>query len=449
MTKSQQTTNKKCRITGLIRFLLLQLVVILPIAQATANHSVESSAPLVRLSFDQALQQMNQNNLSIINAENKLQAAEKQEGLYQSAFLPKVSGSLNGTQYNTEQSTGSKYSVSSQLTVTQNLFAGMNDWYKWDEARANSTASREALRSARSKAYVELKQVYQKVLYSKSSILLTQKIYQRRLDNSRLVELRFDSGRENKGNVYLFKAYTDQAKLDQLQAENALSSAFVELARTLGADQNTPFELSDTQLPLSALPNKPNFAEIAQHHPNYLTAVAQEEAARYEYKASWSGFMPSLDLSASYGYTDTKFYPQTNERWSAGLTLTIPFFNGGRDYSSLQANQALWRAQDASRADIEKQILFNLKTSYAAYQEALQKLKVDESFKQAAAVRVDIAKNKYNNGLLAFENWDQVENDFIAREKSLLNSQRDLVNAEANWLLAQGIDSKEGLKSFP
>jgi outer membrane protein TolC len=52
--------------------------------------------------------------------------------------------------------------------------------------------------------------------------------------------------------------------------------------------------------------------------------------------------------------------------------------------------------------------------------------------------RADIARTKYNNGLMTFENWDIIENDLIQRQKSFLQGQRDRVVAEAAWEQAQG-----------
>lgn len=432
------------------KFIVLVGLSFFPIPLLAVDLAASPEAPTnYAFTFAQALEQLNRGNLSLISAEHKLLSAQRQEDVLRSTFYPRIYGTINGTQYDSAQaSTGSKHSVSTQLNVAQNLFAGFQDKNKLNQAQANTKASQATLNAVRAKAFAELKQVYQKVIYAKQYVRLAEKIASRRLDNYRLVELRFNSGRENKGNVYLFKAYTEQAQLEKLQAENAVSTTVVEFAKSLGLPSDAQIEIRDTELALTTLPSRPNFNQLVTNHPDYATAVAQEEATQYDFQSSKSGFFPSLDISASYGYTDNKFYPQTNERWSAGFTITIPFFNGGRDYSSYHSTLALWKAQSTSKLQTEKQLLFNLRSAYATYQEALQKLKVDQSFKQAASVRADIAKNKYNNGLLAFENWDQVENDFILREKNVLSSQKDVVFAETNWLLAQGLDSQEGFKSI-
>jgi hypothetical protein len=45
----------------------------------------------------------------------------------------------------------------------------------------------------------------------------------------------------------------------------------------------------------------------------------------------------------------------------------------------------------------------------------------------------------YNNGLITFTDWDIIENDLILRQKSLLQTERDRVVAEAAWEQVQGL----------
>jgi outer membrane protein TolC len=58
---------------------------------------------------------------------------------------------------------------------------------------------------------------------------------------------------------------------------------------------------------------------------------------------------------------------------------------------------------------------------------------VDEDFLKAANARAEIARSKYSNGLMSFEDWDIIENDLINRQKAVLQSRRDRVTAEAAW----------------
>ena len=116
----------------------------------------------------------------------------------------------------------------------------------------------------------------------------------------------------------------------------------------------------------------------------------------------------------------------------------FPLFNGGKDYHGTRSASAAWQAAELNRFNINRDLLVRLQTTYSAFVEAVTKLRVDESFVKAATLRAEIARKRYNNGLMNFEDWDIVETDLINRRRSYLQSKRDRVIAEAAWEQAQG-----------
>lgn len=82
--------------------------------------------------------------------------------------------------------------------------------------------------------------------------------------------------------------------------------------------------------------------------------------------------------------------------------------------------------------------MVNLQQGYNSYIEAVAKLQVDTSFREAAQLRADIARSKYNNGLLIFEDWDAIETDLITRQTNYLQSKLNRVTYEAAWEQVQG-----------
>ena len=57
---------------------------------------------------------------------------------------------------------------------------------------------------------------------------------------------------------------------------------------------------------------------------------------------------------------------------------------------------------------------------------------------KAAQVRAEIARSQYTSGLLAFEDWDLIENDLIENEKQALLARRTAARAAAAWDRALG-----------
>ena len=79
-----------------------------------------------------------------------------------------------------------------------------------------------------------------------------------------------------------------------------------------------------------------------------------------------------------------------------------------------------------------------MESSYAAYIDAVQENKVQQFQVKAAQTQEEIAKAEYLNGLLIFQNWNQIESNLTNQQNSELSGLLNIKTAEANWELTQG-----------
>ena len=249
------------------------------------------------------------------------------------------------------------------------------------------------------------------------------------------MELRYESGGENKGSLLLSRANLEQAKLDLLKAKDQVPASRALLLRALGRESGGANDALDVigDGPSTPPPEPtPAFARVATELPEAQQARQLTASARADVNVARAAFWPSLDLRGSIGrQSDDGSFRQ--ERWSAGLTLTIPLFNGGRDWYGVGSASALASSAEAQFSGAIKQLLANLTQSYLNFVEAAQALKVNATFVDATETRAEIARRKYENGLLSFEDWDIIENDLINRQRTYLQSKRDRVLAERAW----------------
>jgi len=365
-----------------------------------------------------------------------LQAAESRIEAARSGFYPQVSATADYRDTSGSATVpGSSYAAGA--TATQNLFAGFLDRARVEQASANARVAQSDLALVRARVSRDLKFGYANLRYVQEAVTLTDAIARRTEENLRLVQLRFEGGRENKGSLLLTQAAHKQAQFDNLQARQAIASAQSQLARVLGRMDSQGLRAVD-DVPVSEPPPNPDFPALAARVPELERAKGQELAARADVDVNRSGYYPTLDLFGSYGREGESWFPAENRR-TAGVTLAIPIFRGGRDYYGVQAASAALAAASFTSSDTERFALERLRKAYAAYVEALERVQVDMAFLEAAVTRADIARSKYSSGLMSFEDWDRIENDLIQRQKNLLLSRRDRVTAEANWEQTQGI----------
>lgn len=433
--------------------LRVELAALLLLLQGGSTRA-EGSDP-APLSWAGSVSAARANNPELQAATRSLAAAHYSERGAYNGFFPQASLSMGMTHNSSGSSSTalagaggvttlvpnsrSKGSIvhSATITISQNLFSGFTDLAKVEQAGANRRGASASQRATIAKISYDLKSAFANLAYAQKAVTLTKSFIERRQNNYEMVELRFTNGGENKGSVLLSEANLGQAKFDYLQANNALSVSRTQMARVLGIDRADEVEVIGT-VPVVTPPPMPDLREVAEQTPDLLQARAQEEAAEAAVVIARGGFFPSLSLSGNTANSGDQFFQPGNSRWSVGLSLTIPFFRGGQDYYGTLSAVETRKSAILSRENVARQSFAKLRQAYAQYQEAVQKYEVDRSFSEASTTRAMISREKYNNGLLTFEDWDIIESDVIARQKAVLQSERDRIIAEAAWEQAQG-----------
>ncbi len=324
------------------------------------------------------------------------------------------------------------------LTGRWNLFNGLKDLGNIRQADFNTKATGETIKITKSKLSYDLKVAFEGLKIAKEYQKLTQLFIKRREENLNIVELRYHGGMENKGSVLLSRGNLDQAKYDDLVAKNIEKVSRAQLARVLGYDEFSDIDIRG-DVPITDPPNNPQFKDIAKSSPYYLEASFKEASADAGITISKSEFFPRFEIYGTLGQQGTSLWPNDVNRWTAGVVLTFPFFNGGRDYYGTKSAVNTWASSVSNRIDVSRNIVQNLEKAHTQFVEAVLKNKVDFTYMEAAKLRAEIARKKYNNGLLIFDDWVIIENEYVNNSKNYLLSKRDRVVAEANWEYAQGV----------
>lgn len=353
-----------------------------------------------------------------------------------------TSENYSTTKSSTITTTSKSYNMS--ISATQNIFSGSKDYFKIQKAKANLNISHAKYNLLKAQLSYDLKSTYVELLFIQKLLKLNHEITNRRQENLSLVELRFEGGRENKGAVLLSQAYASQAQYDLLQNKENMRVAQSKLAKLLGRDEeNTTSNIDfnfivDENLYTSPIEkSKPDIKNLTKLTPSYMQILAEENSAKANLKITQSAFFPSLNLTGSKGRQGDHFAPN-NDRWSLGITLSIPIFSGGKDYYTTKSAIEEVAITSANRRDVDLKLVVQLNEAYTNYLLAIEKYKVDQKFLEAAMIRAQIAKSKYNNGLISFDDWDIIENDLILRQKNVLQSHKSKIIAEAYWEEVQG-----------
>lgn len=385
------------------------------------------------ISWEEALRFTIEGSPELSAAKNEYMARKEEESAAFGTFLPK----LNATTSITE-SKEALYGAS--LNLTQNIFNGLSDSARYDEAKWKSEVSRWGLIAVKASLSFQLKEAFANLIYAQDSVTLSQAILERRESNYKLVSVRYDNGRENKGSVLLAEAYYEQSKLDLLKARDGLKIAQDSLKSLMNKEHLGSISVSG-EVPLEKVEAKyKTISEFVLETPTYNQAQLQEKISEETMKIARSAFFPSLDLNGNIGRTGESYFPD-REKWSVGLILTIPLFDGFKDKNKLEATTFLKYAAENRKRHTFLDLIPKLGEAKNFADQSDTKLMVDTKFQSAARTRAEIARARYNNGLISFEDWDIIENELITRQRNYLLSKQDRVLKYAGWekILGRGV----------
>ena len=399
-------------------------------------------------SWDNCIEMVSKKNAELESAQSSLKSSENLQGAARYNFFPQLSADLandRGENIGLLRVTPSVDTMThtqtnnyvALLTARLNIFNGLGDLGEVRRAEANTNNSIQNLLITKAKLSLDLKNAFEGLRFAKEYQKLTKEFIKRRRENLNIVELRAHNGMENKGSVLLSQADLDRAKYDDLTAINAEKVARTRMARVLGIDEFKNIDIRG-DVPMANPPKNPDLRDLALTSPFYQGATYKESSAEAGITVAKSEFFPRFNIMGTVGKQGTTFWPDDIDRWAIGITLTFPFFNGGKDYYGTKSAINSWAASVSNRIDVSRDVLQKLETAYTQYVEAVVKYQVDLSYMNAAKLRAEIARKKYNNGLLIFDDWIIIENNYVDYSRNYIISKRDRVLAEANWEYAQG-----------
>jgi outer membrane protein len=399
------------------------------------------------LSFERAAQLMTQHNPEYQISTLRLQSSGWLIDEAQGRHLPTISARLGlNRQGDNSPDSQDRTSYSAGLDLRQNLFSGLSDSAAIEAAKADRGLAQFQHQRLLNRLERDLRIALANYSFSYRAVPLFDEIARRREENLRLVELRFEGGAENQGSVLLSRANHQEALLETFRVRQELSTARQTLHTLLGLEETLHFSHAQNA-PLIPMPNKPPLQEFIVEHPELGQVNQRIVRSRAGVTQTRSAYFPTLDMQGGISRNDTIFFPE-RESWSVGLNLSIPLYQGGRNYARAQASLSELEQSLTQRQATTLSLRQELVDTYHSLLVQKQRVEVEQTFLEASRTRAEISRERYNSGLLSFEDWLSIENDYANRIRSSLNSEREFSIAQARWLYAIGTNSEEFVKGI-
>jgi outer membrane protein TolC len=372
----------------------------------------------------------------VISAKEKVTQAQADEKITKSAILPQVTSEVNGRRSKMETQPEQE-SYAYRISGNQLLFDGFKARSDLRAATQTMVAQEYDYAVISSNIRLALRKAFASLLRAQELISLTEEIAERRKQNVDLIYLRYEAGREHRGALLTAEADLAQATFEVARAKRNLLVAQRELSKELGREEVRPITVVgsfDMEPPAG---HRPDFESLAEETPLLKELIARSESARWGVQSAKAEFFPQVYLNAAFGETATDWPPE-NDEWSAGLTLSLPIFEGGSRLARMSKSQSRFRQLEADEQSGRDSVTLTLEKTWKALEDAAGFVSVQKRFLEAAKERAKIAHAQYSTGLVAFDDWIIIEDNLVNAKKAYLDARADLLIAEANWSQAKG-----------
>ncbi|NTU96872.1 MAG: TolC family protein [Chlorobiaceae bacterium] len=402
-------------------------------------HVPESLRAEETLTWQQCVEETKQAHPDLYSALAAIQQAEADKNITGGARLPRVTSSVSVQRDGTTEKGGmASSSYSYGVTAQQLIFDGSKTSSLVSGTEETIKASRYSYHTVSSRVRYALRSSFIQLLKAQDLVGLTREIAERRRTNVRLIGLRYQGGREHSGSLAQAQADLAQAEYEVAEAGRSLVLAQSKLASALGREARASLRARGSYTTSFLAEGTPDFTFLAGNNPAFLELEAKRKAARFELDAARHAFSPELYLSGSVGRNTVDSDPFDAFDWNAGLSFTLPIYEGGIGRAKVSRAMAVVSQQNAEVKSGYLQLLDTLEESWKLYQDAVQAVTVRKKYLAAAIERSTIANAQYSNGLLSFNEWVIIENNLVSAKKEFLNAEAELLTAEAQWIQAKG-----------
>jgi outer membrane protein TolC len=234
------------------------------------------------------------------------------------------------------------------------------------------------------------------------------------------------------------------AQQELIKAENAYDIAVASLNNVVGLPLYEDTVVSDELAHVEYLKNLPDCLDFAaKHQPAILQAFKAIEAAKGGVMAARSGYLPSLSVSAGYGWGDTEFPGDDKSDWSVGAVLNFTIFDSNVTRGKVDMAQGQLAQMEARYKQTLDNVFLNVRNSYLSLREAEKRI-------QTASVTVATAEEDYKIALVRYQAGVGTNTDVLDAQVALTQAKTNYVQAlydyNTSWA---NLENAMGVPVFP
>ncbi|HMK37762.1 MAG TPA: TolC family protein [Bacteroidota bacterium] len=425
------------------------------------------------LTLDQATQVALQHNLSVIQADANIGAAQAGVTAAYGGYLPSISTSGVYSRIAADKSASSTNSFGggavvippsnqtfnqfqSSINANLTLFDGLNRQGQIGQATSHSVSTEQTAVRTRQSIVFQTESAYLNILRNEQLVKVADENLKR--DNRQLERISESArvGASAQADVYRQQSVVAADEFALIEAQATYDKSKADLVDLIGLDVAAEYTFSDPTISLKITPGEldstaaqyKDFLDLEKRslaaRPDYRSAVETLSSAQSSVTAAKSTYWPSVIASAGYtlGTAETINQLPDSKTLNWGLRISWTLFDGFATNANVQSAIANRRIAEIGVVQAERDIYAQLRKALLDFDAARKQYEVSQKGLTSATEDRKIAEEKYNLGAGTLL-------DLLTANAGLVQAQVNLVNSVYNYITAKkNVDYIIGERAF-
>ena len=280
---------------------------------------------------------------------------------------------------------------STSATLRQTLFDFGKTRTNVDIQKQNIDASKADLENTEEQIILNAKLAFYELLRAKRNRAVADETVNQFKQHLEQAKAFYEVGTKPKFDVTRAEVDLSNAILGRIRAENSVRLAKVSLNNAMGVPDAPEYDIEDNLSFVKYVVELEDAVKKAyDNRPDMKAFVARRIAAEKAVYAAKTGYFPILTGDANWSWAAAKF-DSKDSSWSAGMTLSIPIFNGFLTKNQVSEAKANLSILVANEEALRQNVLLEVQQSY---------LTLIEQEERIATVEIAIRQAKENHEIV-------------------------------------------------
>jgi len=407
-----------------------------------------------KLTFEQALALMLENNYDILMAQVNEEIAENSASKANNGFLPTLTGTgaynwnRSGGGFETRAETrelvpNNSYNYNLGATLNYTIWDGQGRQFRYLQAKGSHQLSELQLQLTIQNTVLELSRIYHEVARLEESVVALQNALDISKDRMKRAEYAYDYGQAKQLDVLNAKVDLNADSIAVMTGNQELENLKRNLNFIMGQEIGQDLLLDTVVGAYQLFVESEVLLAAEQNNLQLRLAKSNKNLSEYAIGASRSSWLPTLGANAGYNYRGTddpngafvlgsqNFGPQ------AGLSLSWNLFNGSANTQVKNAKLGLKNSQ-IEQQSLEQNIKSEAMNACASYHNLLFVMKAQRDNVATAKDNFKRSEESYRLGQINSIEFRQAQLNLLNAEQAWSTAKYDAKNAAYQVLAVMG-----------